>query len=97
MGQHVRRFFILYVFLREVQSWIMNITLTCYLCLCKPTKALTYHNLQDRVATIKFIATGHAGPSPFKKLIIINFTCVVHLEEAAHSVAGHTNCMQGMK
>ena len=30
-------------------------------------------------------------------LIIINFTCVVHREEAAHSVAGHTSCMQGMK
>ena len=62
-------------------------------------------NLQDRVATIKFIATGHAGTTqPMqdhhaiqKLIIIINFTCVVHREEAAHSVACHTSCMQGMK
>ena len=64
MGQHVRGFFIFYVFLREVQSWIMNITLQLatymYVCVTLP-RALTYHNLQDRVATIKFIATGHAG------------------------------------
>ena len=82
-----------------------NEYLATYVCVNLP-RALTYHNLQDRVATIKFIATGHAGttqpmqdqgPSPFKKLIIINFTCMVHREEAAHSVAGHTSCMQGMK
>ena len=52
MYQHVRGFF--YFLWRGAE--LDN------LCLCKPTMgALTYHNLQDRVATIKFIATGHAG------------------------------------
>ena len=32
-----------------------------YLSLCNLPWALTYQNLHDRVATIKFIATGHAG------------------------------------
>ena len=73
-----------------------NVFLATYVCVNLP-RALTY---QDRVATIKLIATGHAGTTqamqdhrPSK----INFTCVVHREEAAHSVADHTSCMQGMK
>ena len=49
--------------------------------------------------TIKFIATGHAGTSPFTKKNTLYAWCIVfHQEEAAHSVADHTSrtCMQGI-
>ena len=73
MGRHVRRFFLCVCFSR-VQGWIMNIKLklATYVCVNLPRAlngALTYHNLHDRVATIKFIATGHAAQEhrPSKK------------------------------
>ena len=63
-------------------------------------------NLQDRLATIKFIATGHAGttqamqehrPSINSNKLYMRGAPFSIKKRQHTSVAGHISCMQGMK